>query len=54
MDKDQIVEWLSKNLSLDSNMIYDGMGNTMGAEIYIEIFHDKKQITLAKTQIYFD
>jgi len=54
MDKDQIVEWLSNNLSLESKMIYDIMGSPMGTEIKIEIFHEKEKITLAQTEIYFD
>jgi hypothetical protein len=54
MDTDQLVEWLCNNLSLESKMIYDIMGNPMGAEIKIEIFHDKKPVTLAQTEIYFD
>ena len=54
MDKDQIVEWLSNNLSLDTKTIYDSFGNPMGTEIKIEIFHDKENITLAQTEIYID
>ena len=54
MDKDQIIEWLSNNLSLESRMIHDIMGRPMGTEIKIEIFHEKELITLAQTEIYFD
>jgi hypothetical protein len=54
MDKDQIVEWLSNNLSLESRMLYDIMGNPMGTEIKIEIFHEKEPITLAQTEFFFD
>lgn len=55
MDKDQIVEWLSDNLSLESRIIYGDMGGTpIGVEIKIEISHEKKPITLAQTEIIFD
>lgn len=55
MDKDQIVEWLSDNLSLESRMIHDIMGGRpIGFEIKIEIFHEKEPITLAQTEIVFD
>lgn len=54
MDKDQIIEWLSSNLSLESRTIYNAYGTPMGTEIKIEIFHDKENLTLAQTEIYFD
>lgn len=54
MDKDQIIEWLSNNLSLESRTICDSYGTPMGAEIKIEMFHDKENLTLAQTEIYFD
>lgn len=54
MDKLQLIEWLSNNLSLESRTIYGSNGTPMGAEIKIEIFHNKENLTLAQTEIYFD
>lgn len=54
MDKEQIIEWLQNNLSLDSHMIYDSYGKPTGAYISIEIWHDKEKFTLGHTEIYFE
>lgn len=54
MNKDEIVEWLSNNLTIETKTLYDAYGKAMGNEIKIEIFHDKENITLAQTEIYFD
>lgn len=53
MDKEQTIEWLQNNMSLESKMIGGGYGKPMGAEIKIEIWHDKEKNTLAQTEIYF-
>jgi hypothetical protein len=54
MDKDQIIEWLYDNLTLESKTIYDSYGNTTGCEIKIEIYHNKENLTLTQTEIYFN
>lgn len=55
MDKEQIIEWLQNNLSLESKMIYSIIGShPLGTEIKIEILHNKEKITLAQTEIYFE
>lgn len=54
MDKDQIVEWLSDNLSLESQTIRDMSGNVITIEIELKIAHEKETITIAQTYLDLD
>lgn len=54
MDKEQLVEFLQNNLTLETTPIHDSLGNPMGYEICLKIFHNKENHTIAHNELYFD